>query len=72
MIQKGNRVYFKNEICFYSGLVPDCKKLLDSMADTLIETIMDNIGIIDSLNNIEIITDFKIEKNELVKKLEEN
>lgn len=72
MIQKGNRIYFKNEICFYSGLVPDCKKLLDSMADTIIEAIMKNIDVIDTLNNIEIITDFKIEKDELVKKLEEN
>lgn len=72
MIQKGNRIYFKNEICFYSGLVPDCKKLLDSMADTIIGTIMKNIDVIDMLNNIEIITDFKIEKDELVKKLEEN
>ena len=72
MIQKGNRIYFKNEICFYSGLVPDCKKLLDSMADTIIETILNNIEIIDTLNNIEIITDFKIEKDELIKKLEEN
>ena len=72
MIQKGNRIYFKNEICFYSGLVPDCKKLLDSMGDTIIEAIMKNIDIVDTLNNIEIITDFKIEKDELVKKLEEN
>lgn len=72
MIQKGNRIYFKNEICFYSGLVPDCKKLLESMADTIIEAIMKNIDVIDTLNNIEIITDFKIEKDELVKKLEEN
>lgn len=72
MIQKGNRIYFKNEICFYSGLVPDCKKLLDSMADTIIDAIMNNIDVIDKLNNIEIITDFKIEKNELIKKLEEN
>lgn len=72
MIQKGNRIYFNNEICFYSGLVPDCKKLLDSMADTIIEAIMKNIDVIDTLNNIEIITDFKIEKDELVKKLEEN
>ena len=72
MIEKGNRIYFKNEICFYSGLVPNCKKLLDSMADTIIETIIKNIDVIDTLNNIEIITDFKIEKEELVKKLEEN
>lgn len=72
MVQKGNRIYFKNEICFYSGLVPDCKKLLDSMADNIIEAIMNNIDVIDTLNNIEIITDFKIEKDELVKKLEEN
>ena len=72
MIQKGNRIYFKNEICFYSGLVPYCKKLLDGMADTIIEAIIKNIDVIDTLNNIEIITDFKIEKDELVKKLEEN
>lgn len=72
MIQKGNRIYFKNEICFYSGLVPNCKKLLDSMADTIIEAMMEKIDVVDTLNNIEIITDFKIEKGELVKKLEEN
>lgn len=72
MLQKGNRIYFKNEICFYSGLVPNCKKLLDSMADTIIKAIMKNIGVINTLNNIEIITDFKIEKEELIKKLEEN
>ena len=72
MIQKGNRIYFKNELCFYSGLVPDCKKLLDSMADTIIEAILRNIDVIDILNNIDIITDFKIEKDELIKKLEEN
>ena len=72
MIQKGNRTYFENEICFYSGLVPDCKNLLDSMADTIIERIMENIGFIDKLNNIEIIADFKIEKDELVKRLKEN
>lgn len=72
MIQKGNRIYFKNEICFYSGLVPDCKNLLDSMGDTIIQQIMQDIDAIDILNNIEIITDFKIEKDELVRKLEDN
>lgn len=72
MIKKGNRIYFNNEICFYSGLVPDCKKLLDSIADTIIKEIMEKIDIIDALNNIKIITDFKIEKDELIKKLEEN
>ena len=36
------------------------------------EAIMKNIGIVDTLNNIEIITDFKIEKDELIKTLEEN
>lgn len=72
MMEKRNRVYFKNEICFYSGLVPNCKKLLDSIADTIIETIIRNLGIIDMLNNFEIITDFKIEREELVKRLEEN
>ena len=36
------------------------------------QAIMKNIDIVDTLNNIEIITDFKIEKDELIKKLEEN
>lgn len=72
MMQKGNRIYFKNEICFYSGLVSDCKKLLESIADTIIGIIIENTDVIDTLNNIEIITDFKIEKDELVKRLEEN
>ena len=72
MIQKGNRIYFKNEICFYSGLVPDCKKILDSMYDTINKEIMENIDIIDTLNNIEINTEFKIEKDELIKKMKKN
>ena len=72
MLQKGNRVYFANEIGFYSGLVPDCKMLLDSMADTIIETIIEDIDVIDTLNNFEIVIDFKIEKDELLKRLSEN
>lgn len=72
MMQKGNRTYFRNEICFYSGLVPNCKKLLDSMADTIIEEILKNIENIDKLNEIKIMTDFRIEKEELIKNLEEN
>lgn len=72
MMQKGNRIHFRNEICFYSGLVSDCKPLLDDMADTIIELILDKIDIIDKLNNLEIITDFKMEKEELIKRLEEN
>lgn len=72
MLRKGNRVHFKNEICFYSGLVPDCKSLLDGMADTIIESIVENIDIVDTLNNFELNTNFKIKKDELIKKLNEN
>lgn len=72
MLKKGNRTYFKNELCFYSGLIPDCKNLLDSMTETIIESIINNIEVIDELNNFEIISDFRIEKDELIKRLEEN
>ncbi len=60
MIQKGNRIYFKNEICFFIlDLCQTVKNLLDSMGDTIIQQIMKDIDAIDILNNIEIITDFK-------------
>ncbi len=72
MLKKGNRVHFRNEICFYSGLTLNCSDLLDRMAETIIETIIENIDIVDKLNNLEIMTTFKMEKNELIKRLNEN
>lgn len=74
MTQKKNRIHFQNEICFYSGLVPDCKLLLDNLSDTILETIINNIDAVDDLNNLEIMADFKMRlaKDDLLKRLEEN
>ncbi|MBS5934003.1 MAG: metallophosphoesterase [Clostridiales bacterium] len=72
MLKKGNRVNFRNEICFYSGLTPDCGELLDSMADTIIEAITGNIDVVDKLNDIEIMAEFRLNKDELIKNLNEN
>lgn len=72
MTKKGNRTNFQNEICFYSGLTPDCKNLLDEMAKTIKDEISKDINTIDKLNNIEIISDFKLNKEELYQKVYEN
>lgn len=72
MLQKGNRVNFRNEICFYSGLTPNCEELLDGIAESIIETIMDSIDVVEDLNELEIMADFRLKKDELVKSLTEN
>lgn len=69
MIKKGNRFFFKHEICFYSGMVSDCKKLLDEIADEIMSMIIEDIECIDELNKIEIITDFKLNRNDIEKKI---
>lgn len=72
MLEKHNRINFKNEICFYAGLTPDCANLLDSIADTIIETIIDSIDTVEKLNNLEIMMDFKFQKEELLERLKNN
>lgn len=72
ILKKGNRVNFRNELCFYSGLKPNCGELLDSMAETIIETIIDSIDVVEDLNKLEIMVDFRLKKDELVKSLTEN
>lgn len=72
ILRKGIRVNFRNEICFYSGLNPNCRELLDGMAETIIETIIDSIDVVEDLNKLEIMTDFRLKKDELVKSLTEN
>ncbi|SFR77936.1 metallophosphoesterase [Anaeromicropila populeti] len=72
ILKKGNRINFRNEICFYSGLTLDCKELLDSMAETIIESIIESIDVAEKLNKLEIMAAFKLQKDELVKSLNEN
>ncbi|MDD6626887.1 MAG: metallophosphoesterase [Lachnospiraceae bacterium] len=72
MMEKDNRTYFANEICFYSGLTLNCTKLLDDLADTIIESIIDHIDDVDKLNDLKIMVDFKMSRDDLVEKLNEN
>ncbi|BCJ93597.1 hypothetical protein acsn021_11660 [Anaerocolumna cellulosilytica] len=72
MLKKGNRINFHNVICFYSGLIQNCEALLDSMSETIIESIIDSIDVIDKLNKLEIMADFKLPKEELLERLNEN
>lgn len=72
MIKKGNRFFFQHEICFYSGMVSDCKGLLDGIADEITTAIIEDIECIDDLNKIEIITDFRLNRDDMEKKIYEN
>lgn len=72
MLKKGNRINFRNEICFYSGLTNNCEELLDGMAETIIETIIDSIDIVDRLNKLEIMAAFRLQKDELIRSLNRN
>ncbi|MBD5148135.1 MAG: hypothetical protein HDT19_05065, partial [Oscillibacter sp.] len=70
--QKGKRFNFRNEICFYSGLSQDCSNLLDAFSEDIISTILERMDLIDSLNKIQIITEFKMERNQFIADLKKN
>lgn len=72
MIKKGNRFFFQHEICFYSGMVSDCKELLDVIADEITAAIIEDIECIDELNKIEIISDFKLNVDDIEKRIYES
>ena len=69
MLKKGNRTSFQNEICFYSGLINDCSDLLEGISESILEEIYEDMDIIDELNRIEIMIDFKLNKEEIYEKI---
>ncbi len=69
MIKKENRLFFQHEICFYSGMVSDCKELLDKIANEIMTGIIEDIECIDDLSKIEIITDFKLNGDDIEEKI---
>lgn len=69
---KGKRVYFKNEICFYSGLHQNCSKLLDNLSDTILDIVLEYIDLVDNLNQMEIMAEFKIDKEKFVEDIQKN
>lgn len=72
IIKKGKRSNFRNEICFYSGLSQDCSHLLDVFSDDIISTILERMDLIDSLNNIQIITEFKMNREQFIADIKKN
>ncbi len=72
MLVDGQIAYFGNEICFYAGLKKDSSALLDRLSDKIMGAIVKNIDLVDALNGIEILTEFKMDKEEMLKKIEAN
>ena len=72
MLEDDKIVYFRNEICFYAGLKQDCSLLLDKLSDKIMGAIVENIDLVDKLNGIEILTEFAMDKEEMLKKIEAN
>lgn len=72
MLEDGRREFFRNEICYYAGLENDCRELLEKLSEKVLEIIIDNIDLIDVLNDIDIITEFKMDKDEMVRSITEH
>lgn len=65
MVTKGNRANFAHELSFYSGIVQDCSKLLNSLNDEITATILENMGILDEIEELSIGIEFNIDKRSL-------
>lgn len=65
MVTKGNRANFAHELSFYSGIVQDCSKLLNSLNDEITATILENMDILDEIEELSIGIEFNIDKRSL-------
>lgn len=70
--KKGNRIHFRNEICFYSGLNQNCTELLDSLSDDIIGIVIEYIDLVDDLNDMQITAKFKMDKEQLISDVKKN
>ena len=70
--RKGTRIRFKNEICFYAGLSQDCTELLDNFSEDVISIIIEHMDLINDLNNMQIITEFKLDKDQFIAEIIKN
>lgn len=70
--KKGKRIHFRNEICFYSGLKQDCSELLDTISNDIVGSIIDYIDLVDGLNDVQITSEFKFDKKQLITDLRKN
>lgn len=63
MTAKGNRSNFIHELSFYSGIIPDCSKLLNSLNDEITSTILENMDILVEIEKLSINLEFDIKKD---------
>ena len=66
MTAKGNRVNFAHELSFYSGIVQDCSKLLNSLNDEITDTILKNMDILDEIEKLSIGIEFNMDRKEYI------
>ena len=72
IMQKGKRIHFRNEICFYSGFNQDCRELLDSLSNDIISIIIEHLDLVDELNDMQIMTKFRIDKEQMISDIRSN
>lgn len=70
--KKGKRSYFRNEICFYSGLNQNCTELLENLSNDIMSIVIDNIDLVDDLNDMQIMAEFKMNKEQLISNVTKN
>lgn len=72
IIKKGNRIFFRNEICFYSGMNQDCTELLDSFSADILNVVVEYIDLVDDLNEMSIMNEFKMDREQLISDIQKN
>lgn len=70
--KKGSRVYYRNEICFYSGLKQNCVELLENLSNDILDMVIEHLDLVDELNDMQIMTEFKMDKEELFSGIKDN
>ncbi len=71
LTKKDKRIYFQNVICFYAGMEQNCKKLVNSLSESIVKEVIEHIDIIDSLNDMELVSVDEISIDEYIDKLKE-
>lgn len=70
--EKGKRIYFRNVICFYAGLNQNCTELLDNLSNDIVSIVIEYLDLIDSLNDVQIMTEFKMDKEQFISDMQKD
>lgn len=70
--KKGKRIYFRNEICFYSGLNQDCTELLENLSNDIISIVIEHFDLVEDLNDMQITAEFRMDKEQLISDVKKN